>query len=533
MGSAVAHDVFISYSSEDKAVADAVCARLEARGVRCWIAPRDVVPGKPYGESISNALQETQFLVLVLSGNANRSPHVPREVEKAASFGKTIIPFRIEDVTPSTTLGYFITSIHWLDALTPPLVQHIEKLADTVERYLPGDAASKSAGPAIPPKSAASSESFHRTTPRWAIAAAAMAALVIAVPAMIWLWPNEADQVAMREENAVARQSTESPPPRSSPSGTTPSELATAAPSVAKEEDPLGGPGTESAAKSTDPQSAAAGQSSAKELGHDLVPQAVWDAAKRVAPGIEFALSSRRREPDDFYYTIEGTTADGQSVFVECDAKGKYPLVYWELPEDEISQPVRQVLKSNLAGVKVERICGAGYMLGDLLKYRLEGVRNGNRLDVLIAPDASLAMNTYGGEKVYINEVPLDAVAAEDMKMAAKAQPDVTWHMAEIKMVTGSKVLTLYGKNSQGHEVELIRVEGYGPHFYITVPPQHIAEALRAAIGSSHPDFALKTIQAHGKETPEIVDYYFKGYIGDQYAEFLSDPDGKQVTRIQ
>jgi len=40
----MAHDVFISYSSKDKTVANAVCATVENRKVRCWIAPRDIPP---------------------------------------------------------------------------------------------------------------------------------------------------------------------------------------------------------------------------------------------------------------------------------------------------------------------------------------------------------------------------------------------------------------------------------------------------------------------------------------------------------
>jgi TIR domain len=40
-----AHDVFISYSHEDKPVANATCAVLERNRVRCWIAPRDVELG--------------------------------------------------------------------------------------------------------------------------------------------------------------------------------------------------------------------------------------------------------------------------------------------------------------------------------------------------------------------------------------------------------------------------------------------------------------------------------------------------------
>ncbi len=40
------HDVFISYAHEDKAIADAICAKLEENKIRCWIAPRDITPGK-------------------------------------------------------------------------------------------------------------------------------------------------------------------------------------------------------------------------------------------------------------------------------------------------------------------------------------------------------------------------------------------------------------------------------------------------------------------------------------------------------
>ena len=53
----MAHDVFISYSSKDKLIADAACAILESKGIRCWIAPRDILPGADWGESIVDALE--------------------------------------------------------------------------------------------------------------------------------------------------------------------------------------------------------------------------------------------------------------------------------------------------------------------------------------------------------------------------------------------------------------------------------------------------------------------------------------------
>jgi TIR domain len=129
---ASAHDVFISYSSKDKTVADAICARLEARGIRCWIAPRDVQPGQPYGEEIIDAIHGSKAMVLVFSSNANASLHIPKEIERAVSHGVSIIPFRVEAVATAKSLDYFISSVHWLDAITPPLESHLETLANTL-----------------------------------------------------------------------------------------------------------------------------------------------------------------------------------------------------------------------------------------------------------------------------------------------------------------------------------------------------------------------------------------------------------------
>jgi outer membrane protein assembly factor BamB len=132
----VAHDVFISYAVEDKPTADAACATLEARRIRCWIAPRDVLPGMDYAQSLVEAINQSRVMVLIFSARSNHSPHVRREVERAVSAGIPILPFRIEDVSPSPSLEYFIATAHWLDALTPPLERHLKHLAETVKLLL-------------------------------------------------------------------------------------------------------------------------------------------------------------------------------------------------------------------------------------------------------------------------------------------------------------------------------------------------------------------------------------------------------------
>jgi serine/threonine-protein kinase len=130
------HEVFISYSSKDKRTADAVCAALESRGIKCWIAPRDVLPGVAYAASLVNALRESRIMALVFSAEANQSQQVLREVERAASRGIPIIPFRIQDITPSDEMEYYIAGRQWLDALTAPLEQHLPRLCETVKLLL-------------------------------------------------------------------------------------------------------------------------------------------------------------------------------------------------------------------------------------------------------------------------------------------------------------------------------------------------------------------------------------------------------------
>jgi len=131
------HDIFISYTKEDKLTADAVSATLESRyGIRCWIAPRDICPGADWAESIVLAISDSRAFVLIFSAHANQSQQVKKEVERAVNKGIPIIPFRIEDVEPNKTLEYFISTPHWLEAFTPPLEIHINHLAQTLSVML-------------------------------------------------------------------------------------------------------------------------------------------------------------------------------------------------------------------------------------------------------------------------------------------------------------------------------------------------------------------------------------------------------------
>ncbi len=111
------------------------------RGHGAPASPRDVTPGAQSGEAIIEGVDQSRVVALIFSANANESPQIRREVERAVRKGIPILPLRIQNVAPAGSLEYFIGTVHWLDALTPPLETHLLRLGQTVKTLLPIDPA--------------------------------------------------------------------------------------------------------------------------------------------------------------------------------------------------------------------------------------------------------------------------------------------------------------------------------------------------------------------------------------------------------
>lgn len=103
---------------------------------QCHSRARLILPGANYSEAIVTAIQDAEVMVVVVSHSANRSGHVPREVERAAAHNVSLIPFRIADIEPSPSLEYFLSCHHWLHALPPPVEAHVGRLVDAVAALL-------------------------------------------------------------------------------------------------------------------------------------------------------------------------------------------------------------------------------------------------------------------------------------------------------------------------------------------------------------------------------------------------------------
>jgi|SRR5271166_2028144 len=205
----MAHDVFISYSTQDKPAADALCAILENNGVRCWIAPRDIVAGSDWGGSIVNGIRTSRVMLLVFSTSANASNQIKREVECAASAGVTIVPLRIENILPTESFQYFLGNIHWLDALTPPLEKHLQEVVVKVKAILGAESVSsqKSSQPSLPAKAPIIQSKRGLTSPgkrTWLSVAGVVTVLAFIVVAAIYFRPHPSELAVQPSPKSTA-----------------------------------------------------------------------------------------------------------------------------------------------------------------------------------------------------------------------------------------------------------------------------------------------------------------------------------------
>ena len=125
--------LFVSHVSEDRDAAMQVVEELERRGLHCWIAPRNVRPGRPFDDEIANAIETCQAMLLIFSERCNDSEYIRREVTVAGESHKVVIPFRIENVEPKRGLRVRLSDLHWLDGFASR-----EKAIDELIGIFPG-----------------------------------------------------------------------------------------------------------------------------------------------------------------------------------------------------------------------------------------------------------------------------------------------------------------------------------------------------------------------------------------------------------
>lgn len=182
---ATGYDVFISHSSHDKQVAEAVCAAMEGTGLRCWIAPRDITAGASWGSAIIDGIETSRLMLLVFSRHANTSAQVLREVERAVAKDKPLVPLRLDATPVRKDLEYFLAACPWTDATGGALEDHLAGLTAVVRRILLERAEAHADGPRVAEPLPAPAARKRRPPGAMLAAAAAVVSLGIAVVAAV------------------------------------------------------------------------------------------------------------------------------------------------------------------------------------------------------------------------------------------------------------------------------------------------------------------------------------------------------------
>lgn len=129
-------DVFISYSTKDQELIEEIVRHLEAAGISCWFAPRNIMPGAEWVTAINDAIEEAKIFLLIYTENSNSSRQVHNEVALAFNMEKIMIPLRLADIPMNTEMKYYLTRVHWLDAVNQTPEHRMESVTDYVQAIL-------------------------------------------------------------------------------------------------------------------------------------------------------------------------------------------------------------------------------------------------------------------------------------------------------------------------------------------------------------------------------------------------------------
>ena len=99
-----------------------------------------------WAAAIAEGLAASRVVLVLLSTHSNLSKQVLHEVNLADSKGKPLLPLRLEELTLSGELEYYLSSQHWLDGFPQPVELYVPMLVDHLSR-LSGRPAAHSGDP--------------------------------------------------------------------------------------------------------------------------------------------------------------------------------------------------------------------------------------------------------------------------------------------------------------------------------------------------------------------------------------------------
>jgi hypothetical protein len=97
----VGKQIFISYSHSDETRRPAleIARSLQDMGLDVWLDQKDIKIGDSITDAISNALEQSSYVVVLVSPGDKDSPYYQKELKAALAHGKSILPVMINNAT--------------------------------------------------------------------------------------------------------------------------------------------------------------------------------------------------------------------------------------------------------------------------------------------------------------------------------------------------------------------------------------------------------------------------------------------------
>lgn len=130
--------LFISYATEDQALADWLAFKLVSEGYKIWYDRLKLLGGESYPRDITTAIEEESFRVIALLSNASiKKPNPIKEITLATNISRErgidfLVPIRVDNLKP-TQLNFLVSDLVYIpfnEGWSSGLYSLLKKLQD-------------------------------------------------------------------------------------------------------------------------------------------------------------------------------------------------------------------------------------------------------------------------------------------------------------------------------------------------------------------------------------------------------------------
>lgn len=129
----MAHIIAVTYAPPDQAAAETIAARLDARRMPCWIAPRDLPAGRDAAAATAAAFGDAQLVLAAVSRHSEGAAGQMAQLQRAIEARQPVLALRIENVELPAALAELLRHATLIDAFALGLDEHADRLADLLE----------------------------------------------------------------------------------------------------------------------------------------------------------------------------------------------------------------------------------------------------------------------------------------------------------------------------------------------------------------------------------------------------------------